>query len=54
MSTTAQIQALRYREQHYPTDLLHNGHQYVRGYKVASVSVNKLREIRKAERANRT
>jgi hypothetical protein len=47
MSSIQQIQAIRKTEQRFPTDLCHNGHQYIRGYKVQSQSVRRLREIKK-------
>jgi hypothetical protein len=33
VSSTQEIQAIRKTEQRFPTDLIHNGHQYRRGYK---------------------
>jgi hypothetical protein len=33
MSSAAQIQRVRSAEQRYPSDLLHNGHQYVHGWR---------------------
>ena len=54
MSSQAQIQNIRKTEQRFPTDLIRNGHQYIKGYKVGSRTVNKLREIRQEKHAIRT
>ena len=42
-----EIERIRFSEQRYPTDIVHNGHQYVRGTVPASEAVRKLREMRR-------
>jgi hypothetical protein len=54
MSSSGQIQAIRYSEQKYSTDVIRSGHQYIRGHKAASQSINKLREIRRDKNAVRS
>lgn len=50
MSTSAQIQNVRLSEQRFPSDLVHNGHCYCRGYRINSATIRKLRDIRRQER----
>ena len=51
MSSPTQIQSVRTSEQRYPSDLVHNGHQYIHGHLRDSPEVRKaIRRIRSERR----